>query len=1251
MKKLVAYTSLLFFTFVMCFGFKLNADAACEGYDYNKCRAVSSGRGQIVVGGSGSGLYGSEVTKTYKSAADYSYKSIGVTAYFNRSGNFIFSSYKDSYTYLYCLDAQYVGTNPLYASRFLLDTTYGVGIQAMDTALLSILTGNGGAGTLASSTNITDYWARLIAMRAVIATFGTHNTASGSYNSAYYAGLTAVNNFLSHSATKQAYDELHAAFAAMGESISVNTSFSAHRNYYFSGSPLNTAEAYYVAALKDATEFVKNFSNGAKVDTDSIVPVSTEIEKTENSEGTLLERDVTHTIIVSGLPNNGKNTFVINGIQMDEVPEGLKYYIKKIKIGDSFEYETTNEGNDLNNLIGVNLLGEGTNLDFKNETKIEITVHFSGYEESDVHEILKCGQSEIKYSVSGTYSTEVDSKYSEYVATIWYSGTDRKQRYLGIERAGDNQGDAGDKEWTSPYTTQLIDACDCDDLIEACVASGSLDSEECQELFEADCGECAELEVECSFGNEESCQKYGEVCEVECPTTVQNFDCCDVNNNLIISDADDHEVNILGPEDVKACFVSQIDAQVEQNGANGAIGIGGAVDEKENSYTLKSDNKYCLVSCKEDYMMTMPTAKLVNAGRYFTFKAAVKGEKFCYTNTINKGNKDKEGSYVYDIADAQEKMVDAYNEFRKWEELAKANIEEILDTYPTNPSCSSNGCSVNTESAEYYPTMEVEATVSDWQTITNIDFETGVVSTSSGAHAVSDSSEHQELVGEDTYECEGHRTNSDGTTEPCEASATYYTGFEEVKSIDEYRQELEAKRDAAKATLIATKEAYEAIINEFADCTNDSWTSKMNYNPDIYYNYEEDYLADMYNNRGEMDKTINSETTDNLWYCIGTLGDATYEVCSGSQLSDRDSTLVNREYWVCEPEERCHVEERQEYAYVSDADYAKKTSDIDVSYVPSTLFYNVYPSGEIVDKSEGESRDDVVALENKLPVALSTERGIYKYTVNMTDLGEFYDVPQDGNLGRLIGGDTAVINSSDYADYVNDEGYVEYACSYLVNMGITGEDTIICDFDTDCEGDDCIADCIGPNCDYECFGDDCIADCIGAGCIYDSDAGTSLIEKVVSLNNLFPNGTNSYNWDRSVNDKADVTVSEIEELGNAVYDEQPILSVTITPSVARAIREYNDNAEGDGGYSNSSLSCYALNGYEEIACYSNFITDLLNGSLSYDDSDLVNGIDVVNDRSLIINGSYRTVTDDNTEYFTPWSGGISEEYMIGPSWK
>jgi len=342
--------------------------------------------------------------------------------------------------------------------------------------------------------------------------------------------------------------------------------------------------------------------------------------------------------------------------------------------------------------------------------------------------------------------------------------------------------------------------------------------------------------------------------------------------------------------------------------------------------------------------------------------------------------------------------------------------------------------------------------------------------------------------------------------------------------------------------------------------------------------------------------------------------DNTYESCIGGAGFGGKET-DNLKYVECKlsaGETNCEI---KEYT-LANSIYRKSDNKSTGTYIPQSIFYNIYPSGEI----SVESGDDRVLLEEKLPVALGRRLGIYEYYVNYTNVGEFYN---NGEQGRFMGQNGIVEDS-------------EYVCAYLENIP---EQEFYCDA-IGCEGPDCTVDCIGPNCeDLDCDGTDCIADCIGVGCVYDDDAGSSIIEKTVSLNNLFPYGTNSYNWDISHNSKAAETVLNIEEKGNSVYDEVPILSITLTPSSAREIKKYNNDVLDDGGYSNKTVACQNRNGFEQVVCYSSFIDDLLSGAFG----------DVVNENSLIIEEGYRH--GDNSEYFTLWPNGTSENDMIGPSWK
>ena len=80
-----------------------------------------------------------------------------------------------------------------------------------------------------------------------------------------------------------------------------------------------------------------------------------------------------------------------------------------------------------------------------------------------------------------------------------------------------------------------------------------------------------------------------------------------------------------------------------------------------------------------------------------------------------------------------------------------------------------------------------------------------------------------------------------------------------------------------------------------------------------------------------------------------------------------------------------------------------------------------------------------------------------------------------------------------------------------------------------------------------------------------------IFEKNISLSSMFPDGTESYNWDKDSNEKADSTVKAIESKGNKVYEEKPILSITIDGNAAKEIRDYNKDAEESGSYSNMTL--------------------------------------------------------------------------------
>lgn len=1237
MKNILKNACLFIITIVSVFVFNMNvnADACIDKYgleNSNECRIGQ--RGAIVV--AGNGFKYRQLSNATANTREYIgktfYKDVAVSVNFNnKPGNYYFSHYKDSYSSLFCLDAQYEGGSAVNAERFLLDTSESKKVQVFDAAVMSVLTDGGiHTGGAGDST----YWAKLMAIRALTYTFGFYHTENKDYASAFYAGLTVAHNWNEFYASDVA--AVNAALAEIGGG-SIG-SVPLYKSYNYTGETVNAGAGYYVRALAAAAKYAKNLASQPKIEVGN--PTAGEIVENGEEGDVFVQKEVVHTLKLTGFTK--QNKFIINsnnnnGIKFAEGTQydGLTAYISQIEISggpvlskDQIPYDQ--------DLVELGYIKENQ------DVEIKITVHFEGWKSSTDPNVvtLKCGQTPIKYSIDGTYKTGIDEQFGDYVGTIWYAGKKEKQRYIGIEKVGEKRDNDSGTPWISAYETNLIDACSCDDLEKACKDSGNPNSDDCKELKESNCGMCSWYEVLCEFGDESSCEKYTAQCDLKCDTYVDTFECCDERGELIVSTLDDHEVSILGPgEDnpdapsVKACFVTAIDnmAKVsEDSEEKNNAGVEGVKDQKENTYTLADmkSNSYCTVSCKEDYVMTMPTAKLVNAGRYFTFKAKVDGTKVCYTNTIDREK------YNKDIIERQEDMINKYNEYRKWYYLYRGTIKPVDGSYPGHScSCDGHGCGPSCESTDYFPQWEATASVPDWTDVVAAPKETGVVAIKQHTQPVSDTNEYQKPTGESSYSCPGgswtcgcdSKGNNCSTCSCSGGTATYYTGHETVCDEACYRAILKAREDAARAELIAAQEAYKQVLKEYDECSN--WKSEINYDPEVYYDYsEEDYMNMLSNHIGEMEKEVSAASTSD-WYCNsrvtagsgneskGQLSDQNYEQCNYGN-NGHSTTSLN--YIYCDPDGTCKITPEN----VSDARYKKVTSGVTANYRPATLFYNVYPTGEITTSKA----DDNVALEHKLPVALNRERGIYKYQVKMEKLGEFYDQAPKNNLGRYVGSNTAVV----------DPTTLEYNCSYLVN--ITKTTGWVCDFDDNCT-DDCIANCIGPNCDDYCDGNDCVADCIGLGCIYDSGAGSSLLEKVVSLNNLFPNGTNSYNWDESRNDKARITVSEIEGKGNSVYDEEPILSITLTPSSAREIKRYNNSVINDGGYSNKTVSCQNRGSFEQVVCFSSFVDDLIAGEYG----------NVVNNNSLIAEESYRH--GESSGYFNLWGNAVSEENMIGPAWK
>ena len=86
---------------------------------------------------------------------------------------------------------------------------------------------------------------------------------------------------------------------------------------------------------------------------------------------------------------------------------------------------------------------------------------------------------------------------------------------------------------------------------------------------------------------------------------------------------------ITGPEDIKVCVMNGEDE------ANSPYDLTKDVTVDNNVNYSFENNKYCNVSCKEDYAFDLPTGRYVISGRYFTLKMGVEATKTCYTDLID----------------------------------------------------------------------------------------------------------------------------------------------------------------------------------------------------------------------------------------------------------------------------------------------------------------------------------------------------------------------------------------------------------------------------------------------------------------------------------------------------------------------------------------------------------------------------------------------------------------------------------------
>lgn len=1199
---------------------------------------------------------------------------------------------------IYCLDAIKKGTSELYAVRFLIDEGNHASVNAYDAALMSVLTANA------------TYTHKSIAIRAISFLWNYNKTEAGynlsqdvkdlveAYSGQVYKWIKEdqeIQNLylkLYDKIDKTRDKDLPKVDVSKGEIYDFDGNAIVDNGYHFDynknvegiieDNTIRPARNLFAWALRDALDYL---NSKEKASVKEGVTSSSVVNVEKQGEQDLVSGVITHNFVLKEFTNDGKASFMISNLLYKYAYKGVEDgvpVVDSITIKNGSNTTKFTKENYNGSFLNVNLLDSSKfnipALDYSKEITISVGVKIAGYKAVEgvtpTKETLKCSNGTLEYQFDYTWqdsSLKAFNKFDNYVGIVWYGtlaggeATDTdNQRFISVETNANASSSSPNSSSNSnrakgSYTFDL--GCDsCNTLISKCNGN---DSEACSLLAErSDCG-CEAYQTLCNKGDNAMCTKLKE--EPACvPATcgtevVGNFQCCDIDNNILLVETKNKEININGPQNVVNCFVNQVDSNRTSRTDGDIIN-----DEAGNSYVMQN-NRYCTVSCKEDYVLSMPSSKKVNASGYFTFDMSIKGTKSCYTNTI-----DKNETFMDDVRAAEaavKEASDVYNavilirnaakssEFSKTSETHTGSTDYSYSCTKTSivtgtdcsdrsdcyrkcknspnqtecgDACDEIKCKPTTTTETYTGTCD-DGTCSNTPTSgTGYSFTAYGGTYYYGVKSISGPNNH----------------GSSSTSSSCTWSKNYYTrsalSYGNTFNKKSYNRTSSYTLTSASSyddivsdalkVLIKANDRLEHIIEEYEQCS--TFTNKYEYKPVINYSYYVDKGKTIKGDMGLVDSNYNKKDGENAeeWYCTTSLTNG-YGPGNCRGINNESTSMPKRTIRVF----KCSITSNDPTCINQDveipsAKYVSKISTVNASYKPENKRYNYLPSGIVKDDYDKLSS---IPAGKRLSVDLNSGKEIKQYDISISNLGEFYDSDSDSKkLGRLIGDDNAALKENELLN-INNNNQATYHCSYLVNMGNIKEGDLECVFDGCSEP--CEFDCVGSGCEDYCPGGNCDFDCLGSGCIYSKEDGLYVYEKEISLNNLFPVGTDSYNWSSS-NQKAKDTVAEIQEKAENVYAEDPILKVTIDGSAAAKIKVYNKEHPS---YSDGPMYFRDIGDYEKIAGYSQFIDELIKGTY---------GVDIDSNSEVLKKRNTNNPTQNN--YFSIW-GKYRGQSMLGPSWK
>lgn len=285
-------------------------------------------------------------------------------------------------------------------------------------------------------------------------------------------------------------------------------------------------------------------------------------------------------------------------------------------------------------------------------------------------------------------------------------------------------------------------------------------------------------------------------------------------------------------------------------------------DKAGNEYKLKddeyaqmvSDNDYCEVKCKEDYIFGVPYKKSTESGRYFQISVSLKGQQDCYTTKLDYKK------YTEDIVKKQKEILDTYNEwlenYENYKQYQWTQADPMICSQETcTPSHDKNGTFTGCNSSESGPYDYI------YKVIHSNKFKCATITEGDDKWIIDvdectkDPKEFGKFKNEKTCSASG---NSCSTSGECKVEKTAQKDWEDQKG------DFEGAAQDAKQTLKDKMKELREIIDNYNSCAADHdypnlqletdknmglgrdgenevayWDMVYRYMPSIQYSYKE----------------------------------------------------------------------------------------------------------------------------------------------------------------------------------------------------------------------------------------------------------------------------------------------------------------------------------------------------------------------------------------------------------------------------